>query len=385
MGIRFCFWMAKKLIWGNKERSIIPFLGIAVGVSLVFTILAVSDGGRRSVKADLYLLGENRVMIGPNNTSRAKAFNTIDVNSIERVPGVDYVHLVENRIRVTTSRANSMEMTGYSSKTISILEVDIVAGKGFPLRKNEIILEERAAKEEFGTTDVIGRKLEIQLGGRRIEYKIKGVYRDGIGSIRELGGAMVESYQLEEILGQIRSREMIVALDSEAREEELYPMILSILDRNHGGRNLYRVFETNERYRRIEKIMRIINLSLGAIGIVTLILGGAGVVNMMLLSIKERVPHIGILRATGTSKITIGRIFLFECLIFTLLGGLLGVPGGLLTAQIVGRIIEIAPKYSVWQVVVTIFISIFMGVVAGYYPAKKASDMEPMEAIRKSF
>lgn len=377
--------MAKKLIWGNRGRTIIPFLGIAVGISLVFTILAIGEGGKRSVKSDLSLLGENRIMIGPNNTPRAKAFGLMDVKRIEGMPGVEYVHLVESRVMATTSRANSIEVTGYSSKAIASIEVDIVSGRGFPLKRDEILLEERVAREEYGTRDVTGRRFEIQMGGRRREYMIKGIYRDSIGSVREFGGAMVEAFQMEDILGRIRSQEMVVALNSEEKAEDIYPMILSALDRDHGGRNLYRVSETNDRYRRIDKVMGIINMSLGAIGVVALLLGGAGVANMMLLSIKERVPHIGILRAAGASKKMIGRIFLLECLVLTSFGGIIGIPGGLVASHIVGRITGITPEYSIWQTVVTIFISVAMGAAAGYYPARKASQLEPIKAIRESF
>ncbi len=385
MDIRFCFWMAKKLIWGNKERGVIPLLGIAVGIALVFTILAIGEGGRNSIEGDLFLLGENRVLIGPNNTNRAKAFDRMDVRSIERIPGIEYAHLVENRVIATTSRTNSIEITGYDLKAAAKIKLDIVGGNGFPLRWDEILLEERVARDEYGTTDVIGEKMEIHVGSIRKEYRIKGIYRDTLGGMRELGGAILESFQLEEIIGRIKSREMIVTFNAEGNEDELYPMILFILNRAHGGRNLYRVFESNDSYRRVKKVMRIVNISLGAIGAVALFLGGAGVANMMLLSIKDRIPHIGILRATGASQLVVGRIFILECFIFTVFGGFLGISGGLIVSQVVGILIKVPPKYSIWQVLITIFVAIIMGAVSGYYPAKKASDLEPIEAIRKSF
>ncbi len=380
--MKFYLWTAKKFIWGNRGRAIIPLLGIAAGVSLVFVILSIGEGGRRTVRTDLSLLGENRIMVVPGSSRRAKAFDERDAARIEGIPGVEYVHLTENKTVATTSRGNQVEVTGYRRRAMDAMEVEVVKGSGFPLGRGEILIDERTAMEEYGSLDVAGRGLEISTGSRKREYKISGVYRNGMDGMKIHGGTMVAGEEMEEILGRVRSREMIVSFYPEEKPEGSYSLILSTLDRAHGGRDLYRISETNGRYQRIKKIMRIINMSLGAMGTAALLLGGAGVANLMLLSINERRSHIGILRAVGTPGAGVGKIFLIETLILTTAGGILGIPGGFIASEVVGRVTGVSPSYGLWQVGVTLLIAIAMGGVAGYYPAMKAAKMEPIEAIR---
>lgn len=379
---KFALWMAVKLIWGNRGKAAIPIFGIATGISLVFVILAMGEGGRRTVRNDLSLLGENRIMVGPGGSRRAKAFDMKDMKRIEGIPGVEYVHLMDNRMGATTERGGRIEVTGYSPRAMESMEMEMVSGRGFPIESGKIIIDERTAREEYGTTDVTGQTLAIQMGNRKREYVIQGVYRDGMDSVRNGGQAMAAASEIEEITGRVRSREMIVAFYEGERGETLYSLILATLDRSHGGRDLYRISETNSRYQRIKKIMSIINISLGSMGGAALLLGGALAANMMLMSIKEREPHIGILRAVGTSGRGVGRIFLFETLMVTCTGGVLGIPLGIAAAHIIGKVTGVTPIYGAGQVVVTGSIAVIMGAVAGYYPAMKAARMEPMDAIR---
>jgi len=342
----------------------------------------MGEGGRRTVRNDLSLLGENRIMVGPGGSRRAKAFDMTDMERIEGIPGVEYVHLMDNRIAAATERGSRIEVTGYSPRAMESMEMEMVSGLGFPIERGKIIIDERTAMEEYGSRDAAGRTLAIQMGNRKREYVIQGVYRDGMDSVRNGGQAMAAASEVEEITGRVRSREMIVAFHDGERSEDLHSLILSTLDRSHGGRDLYRISETNSRYQRIKKIMNIINISLGSMGGAALLLGGALAANMMLMSIKEREAHIGILRAVGTSGKGVGRIFLFETLMVTSTGGVLGIPLGIVAANIIGRVTGITPVYGMGQIVVTGSIAVIMGAVAGYYPAMKAAGMEPIDAIR---
>jgi putative ABC transport system permease protein len=359
------FWMAWKMIWENKKRSIFSLAGVLMGISSIIVIFSLAEGGKEVIKRDLSALAENRIIIGGENLT-AK-----DGKLLENIPFVKYAFFPEAK-----KDTGDLILTGYSKK--SLIAMDYPSN----LKEREILIEERASKKLFGDTDTTGK--EIELGERGEKYLIRGVYREKnpleSSFERETGIVTIES--LERMTGLKRFSKVIVSFQKGEDAEKLAPIMISRLKKAHGGRGEYVLMESSGRYKKIEKIKRTLNIFLTAIGAVALIMGGLGISNLMAVMVRERTPHIGILRAMGAGKDFIMQTFLIEATFISITGGLVGIGAGIAGAKVIGRLIDIPPIFLMKHIIMTLVVSAVLGITFGIIPAKKAADMDTVQALR---
>ncbi|WP_320045954.1 FtsX-like permease family protein [uncultured Ilyobacter sp.] len=361
------FWMAWKMIWENKRRSLFSLCGVLMGITSIIVIFSLAEGGKELIKNDLSSLAENRIMIGGENLS------VRDGKLLEDIPFVKYAFFPEARLDT-----GELILTGYSKKSLLAM--------GYPsnLKDREILLEEKTSKKLYGDADPSGEKIE--LGERKERYIIRDVYREKnpLESANDRETGITSLTSLERMAGLKRFSRVVVSFYEGEDGEKLAPVVISRLKKVHGGRGNYIVMENSGKYKKIEKIKKTLNIFLAAIGLVALIMGGLGISNLMAAMVRERTPHIGILRAMGAGKNFIMTTFLIEAAFISITGGIIGIIAGITGAKVIGKIIEIPPIFMGKHIFMTFVISALLGIAFGILPAKKAADMDTVEALRSS-
>ncbi len=367
------FWMVKKIIMGNKLRSAVPLMGIIIGVASIMGIFAISSGGEAAVKKDLASIAENRVLIGSS-----RGYDLEDLKLLENLPIVNYVFSPEMNLTVNYDELNKIKIEGYTKSAIQGKELEVEGSSN--IRGREVLIGDKTAQKIFNTSHAVGKIFQINLStGKPVELRIAGVYREdltlGIGSIY----MDIDEYN---DLGTTRLVNTVVVTYMDREDiEETTDYVIQILSRKN-YRNRYTILEGNARYQKIEKIKNMINIFLGAVGIVALVMGGLGIINLLLNSIREMTPSIGILRTMGMSEKNILKMFLLESTVLSTVGGVIGIIFGCGGAYVVGKIIGIPSIYYVDQIVTVFITSVGLGIVFGSLPAYRAAKLEPVEAIK---
>ncbi|MCS5420932.1 MULTISPECIES: ABC transporter permease [Psychrilyobacter] len=360
------FWIAWRLMWGNKIRIFFPFAGITIGIASLILIFSLGEGGKKAIKADLAALAENRIMLG------GERFDISDVRLIEEIPYISYVYLPQG-----TLGNNDIRIKGYSQRALSQL------GISRKLREGEVLIEKNSVEILKGNGLLKGNQLEVQLGASRVKLRVIGEYheKNPVEMIRPGGKGIIGLETLENILNKKKYDQMIVAFQNGENTEDLLPMVIQQLERKYGRRGEFYILEGSAGYKKIEKIKKTLDIFLKAIGIIAMIGGGLGISNLMAANVRERSSHIGIMRAVGISKNIILKIFLLEGSFISLAGGITGILAGILGGIIIGRIIGVPPIFKIEHITGILISALFTGIIFGLLPARRASQMEVVTAL----
>ncbi len=380
MNFKSCFWVASKMLFSNKLKTMLPVLGILMGIASVITIYSVAEGGKAAVEKDLAFLAENRVMIGVSgeNVSKRDYISIEDIEILESLPGVSYTYIPAYEIDL-----EDFFITGLTFDAISEKNLIFISGNSGKLSENEILIDEKFAAERFGTPYAAGRVLELGATGRKARFVVRGVYKSDDSLLDRFAGQGIVDYKAyRSMIGSPEISRVLVAFEDGEDADELSPMVISTLEKLHRKKGIYTVMEASEKYKRVENIKKTMNLFLAAIGLVSLAFGGIGISNLMVITVRERISQIGILRAMGASKEFILLIFLIKSTVLSLTGGVLGLASGYAGGKIVGRLIGIAPIFFAHQFILAALVSVLLGILFGVVPAKKAAHMDPVEALK---
>lgn len=375
----------------NVFRTILTLLGIVIGVGSVITMLAIGDGAKKAVVDSISAMGSNLLVIRPGGPEQRRAWEIqtlipADVKEINKLPHV---------------AAALPELTG--SYTLRYGNVDVstdvnATGYQYPMaRKWDIALGTFFTEEDertFATVAVLGktvvRKLfadEDPLGKYII---VNNVLFQVIGIMAERGADASGADQDDKILvpyttGSLRImgrkflRNVTVSVDSEEHMMDVQDSVSALLMERHGTedftiRNMASLIDT------LSATQNTMTILLGSIAAISLLVGGIGVMNIMLVSVTERTREIGVRMATGARQRNIMQQFLIEALSVSALGGIIGVILGLLAAAIVGHF-GMPIDYSLGPVVLAFSCAFLTGLIFGFLPARKAARLNPVVAL----
>ena len=380
MNFKSCLWIASKMLFSNKWKTLLPVLGILMGIASVITIYSVAEGGKAAVEKDLAFLAENRVMVGVSDTnvSRRDYINIEDIEILESLPGVSYTYIPAYEINL-----EDFFMVGLTNRAVSEKNLTLIAGSSESLSGNEMLIDENLAMEKFGTSDAVGKIIEASLGSRKVRFVVRGVFKSDDSILeKNMGQGIVDYRAYRKLMGSSDISRVVVSFEGNEDAEELSPMLLSTLEKLHRKKGVYTVLEAPEKYKRVKKIKKTLNIFLAAIGLVSLAFGGIGISNLMVITVRERISQIGIMRAMGASRNFILMIFLIKSTVLSTLGGAFGVASGYIGGKLVGRLIDIAPIFFARQFILAAVVSVLLGIIFGVIPARKAAHMDPVEALK---
>ncbi|NTV78618.1 MAG: FtsX-like permease family protein [Clostridiales bacterium] len=387
-------------IKGNKGRSILTMLGIIIGVSSVIMIISIGNGVKSEVNGQLDDMagGQLYMYSDSSKTDTPIEFTQEDFDAImEQVDHVIGVTPSYNFSGTSNGRKGSFA-TQISAGTPSlefITKTDIIKGKYFSENdyysgKNVCIITESSARTLFGTTDVVGMSIDLEIYGVSREFTICGIRADSTSSMLMMGNT--DSVTMEIPLSTLDSygfyidgfNGVYVIGESAEYSSEIAVACINLMEARHDvrGTDAIMLENFNDYLTQVNQILGYITIFVVFVAAISLLVGGIGVMNIMLVSVTERTREIGIRKALGARTNSIMLQFLAESGIITLVGGIIGITIGIMGAELICFFIKVTPQI---QLVVILGASIFssaVGLFFGIYPANKAAKLSPIEALR---
>lgn len=398
------FRIAIRALIRNKLRAFLTMLGIIIGVASVIAMLAIGEGSKVNITKEMSSMGTNMVMIMPNmqrrggvslGASSSMALKYSDVEAIRNE--ASSVASVSPEVRASGQVIFSNQNTqttiyGVSEEYLTIKKLEILSGRIF--NSNELkgmakvcILGQTVVENLFGAgADPVGLTIRV----KNLPFLIIGVLKDK-------GESGMGQDQDDLILAPYTTvQRRLAAIDyingiytsaiSEDKSAQAITEISEILRRTHklkeSEENDFRVMSQSELIETVSSITDILTILLGAIAGISLLVGGIGIMNIMFVSVTERTREIGLRMSIGGRGTDILKQFLVESILLSVLGGVLGVVFGYLIARGAGSLMDIPPVIKVKTVVLAFSVCFTIGVFFGWYPARKAANLNPIDALR---
>ncbi len=413
--------MAWKSIWGKKGRAVLTMLGIIIGIASVMTIVSVITGYASKMMEQFEAMGTNRIQVSVYNNVWAEDENGNMVPlGKDYFPDVyEYCSGMKDLVVGVTPQAYFSATMVYGTKTTANMEYqwdesgmnlisappefyygsdqysacsNLTIAKGRDLSYLDIqnynqvvVLGSQAAKIFFGSANPVGET--VQLNNQNFE--VIGVYasriKEGSTSMSTLDNFVLVPYTCKRVLGGEQGSDtfIVVAKDPtqmDAIVTQLDGFLKGLLNR---GTNDYNVRPENQNMDYVTESLNLIGGVLAGVAAISLMVGGIGIMNIMLVTVTERTREIGIRRAIGAQRSSIVTQFLIEAAMLCGIGGIIGIGIGTLGCFILGNLLFQMTIYPSAAVTAGAFgLSVLLGVVFGCYPAVKASNLQPVEALR---
>ena len=378
----------------NRLRSALTMLGVIIGVSAVVMLVAIGTGAKQYVEAQVQGLGSNLLLVVPGEIS----FGSAPTSSRLTLSDVDEIgRLVGDRQRVAatvtsgeTLRAGSNELFAtVQGVTETVPEVFTrPIGRGEFLRRSDVDTRRRvvvigasAATTLFGDRDAVGRQLTIA----GVRFRVVGVLqRTGSSS---LAGAdpdltvYIPITAAQRLFGTQRVDALAVKAPDLDEIDALGGRIVATLEDRYPGERFSAV--TQEQILGVVgRILGLLTLVLAAIASISLLVGGVGITNIMLVSVRERTREIGLRKAVGARQRDVLVQFLIEAVLLTTIGGVLGIGLGVGAATLVNQVSPLPAVVAWWSILLAFGVSVAVGVFFGVAPARRAGRMDPVTALR---
>ena len=389
-------------IKSNKGRSILTMLGIIIGISSVIMIISIGNGVKGEITGELNDMAGGQIYIYSQSNENGDyiEFNDEDFDILKEK--VEHIKAITPSYGFSgTALAKKGNFSGYIRGGTEGLEFyssePIVKGKYFTAgdyyAANKVcVVTESSAMKMFGTTDVIGMNIEITMYGVTQEFTIVGVRQDSASSMLNMG-YVDDSVNIEIPLSVAGSAygfyvesvsEFLVIGDSAEYSSQMAKECVSVLEARHNvrGQGLILIEDFNDYLSQITSVLGYVTVFVVFVAAISLLVGGIGVMNIMLVSVTERTREIGIRKSLGARTNSILLQFLSESAIITLLGGLIGITIGVLGAFGICGLLGFAPQVRISTVLGASVFSSAVGIFFGIYPAKKAAKLSPIEALR---
>ena len=395
------FLMAWASLIANKMRSILTMLGIIIGVAAVIALVSIGNGVKQDIQNSISSLGSNLLMVMPGaprtpgvrpSQGSMKSLKVSDYQAISKLDGVkaashytanSYVSIYQSKNWTTTVSGVSSNFQDVNNWTMS--EGRFISSKNVENRERVAVVGQTVVKNLFAGDDPVGKEIRV----KNIPFRVIGVLNSkGNGTMgNDQDDVIFIPYTtaMERVEGVDYLRMVYVVASDDNGIDRLQSDIENLLRVRHGIKdtnlddfniqNMKSIMET------MEQTTGTLTLFLGAVAAISLVVGGIGIMNIMLVSVTERTREIGIRKALGATYFVIVTQFLIEAVVISLMGGLIGIALGIGASKLIGLASGMSTVISVPTIILSFAFSMAIGLVFGIYPARKAAKLNPIDAL----
>ena len=387
--------IAFKALYANKMRTILTMLGIIIGVASVITMVSIGQGVSKSVEDNISALGTNLLTISPSmiktgGVQSTAGVQTLTVEDSEAIASecdlVAFVSpMVRRNMQIVFGNQNwNTSVYGVSYNYSQIRNWDVEQGEFFTEQdvkgsSKVCVIGTTIAENLFENESPIGQVLRVQ----KVPFRVVGVLQSkGTGMGGDQDDCMMVPYTtaLSRISRMKHIQSIVCSVSNEDQTENAISEITSLLRQRHhildGNEEDFTIRSQADISEMMAETTGMLTLFLSAIAFISLLVGGIGIMNIMLVSVTERIREIG---ARGSDVL---KQFLFESMALSLIGGTIGIISGVVCSQIVSNILKLQTLISVEAIVIAFIFSAGVGMFFGFYPAWQASKLDPIEALR---
>ncbi|MFR3635184.1 MAG: ABC transporter permease [Sutterella sp.] len=395
------FLLALRQIWRNPMRSLLTVLGIVIGVAAVIAMVTVGNGATQAIKSQIESFGNNQLMIrpglrlGPGQSVGAPSFKLDDVEAIEsQIAGVTAVapQAAKTLTVVANGRNWQTSIVGTNNDYFTIDNREVEEGRVF--EKGELmsgasvcVIGGTIRTELFGETEsVVGKTIRTGAFSCRVIgiLKTKGTAAMG-GDQDDLMVMPLKTVQ-RRLLGSNRVSGLLIALNPLSDRESVKAAVTELLRERRklskGDDDNFQIMDTAEIAEKVASTTQIMTSLLAAVAGVSLLVGGIGIMNIMLVSVTERTREIGIRLAIGALAREVQLQFLIEALVLGGLGGLMGLLLALGVSIGMANYMKVPFIFDPFINILSFLVAALTGVIFGYFPARRAARLDPIEAVR---
>jgi len=393
--------VAFRSLKANKLRFILSMLGIIIGVAAVIAIISIGQGASQKITEQISALGSELITIFPGfkGGTRGKISTQVtnifslelaedlkrlspDVKNVTAViQGGAYLKYKENNMM-----ANVVAITPEFSEilNVSTQEGRFITNQDLDEYRKVVVLGQEVVNELFSGEDPLGKRIVVQYGNRKFMFEV-------IGVLEKKGQMMFFNFDnqiyipVTTVMKRLTGAHYVSQYYAKAQEgkaEEAIKQIEFILTKRLKDENLFKVFAQQQIIKAVGQATSTMVIMLAGIAGISLLVGGIGIMNIMLVSVVERTREIGIRKALGAKRRDILIQFLVEALIISFVGGVIGLLAGWIISAVVAHLNNWPVVLSPSSIILAVGFSMGVGLVFGLYPARKAARLDPVEALR---
>ena len=390
--------LALSSIRANKMRSFLTMLGIIIGISSVITIASLGETSKAVIAKEFEAFGKNRVVIYMPYSEEIRDsdyFTMEDIDKVKEKYKEDIVYLApstyENTEAISGRKKAKVSTQGVANGYEKMVNMDLIKGRfiteaDIKSRRYVSVVDKAMADKIFPGENAVGKTIRISVEGQPADAKIVGVYEkkksifDGMMSSDSTTMYMPYSIFSSQLMYMGSIDMKIIESKSSIEVGDSIANFLAKMKKREPG--FYIVNTTQSEQNSIDQVLNTLSLAIGAIAAISLLVGGIGIMNIMLVSVTERTKEIGIRKSLGARRKDILLQFLVESMIVSATGGIIGTTLGIVFASIVSLVLSVPPVVSPGIVIIAVVFSAVVGMFFGIYPANRAAKLDPIDALR---
>ncbi len=385
----------------NKVRTALTMLGIIIGIASVIAMISIGQGAQNSIQSSIESLGSNLLTIYPgalqpgrgivsSGRGAAQSLKNEDVDVLKSIQGVSIVAPeLDRRFQIVSSIGNNTNSTiiGTVPEYATIRNLNVANGNFFSANQEKslakvAVIGSTAATDLFNDNEPLGQTIKIN----GVIFKVIGVLQSkgGSGFANQDDMIFVPLSTMQKILTGVDYLSSIaVSVDNKDDMPTIKEVATGLLiDKHRVSEQDFSIISQADILGTLNQVTSAFTMFLASIASISLIVGGIGIMNMMLTTVTERTREIGLRKAIGANERDINRQFLSEAIALTIIGGTIGVTIGWAISASVSLLGIIQTQVSLTSVILAFGVSALIGIVFGYYPARRASKLNPIEALR---
>lgn len=395
--------MAVNSLRSNKVRTFLTLLGIIIGVTSVTTIIGLGEGVKRQVNQQINDLGSDLITVVPGRSASVSSIDSLsgalgstastsrlseaDLQSVAKVKNIETaggIMQLDSAVARNNKKINT-KVLAVGEDYLQLTKQKLSSGQFFGgdlENNNTVVLASSLAKDLFGSSDPIGSTVKI----RDNPFIVIGVLdaKSGFNVSQSLNNVALIPLPTGKALNQdtVQLQQITLKIEDPNLSETTAKEIKEVLLKNHSGEEDFTVTTQDQLVGTTDYVFRILTGFTAAVASISLLVGGIGVMNIMLVTVTERTREIGVRKAVGATKTQIMMQFLVEALAITLVGGAIGIITSIILGYIISTQTAVKPAMDLWILLLATGVSLAVGIIFGTWPAIRAARKDPIEALR---